>query len=83
MAFFRDVNLGALRISLICDLFHASFFSSDIIQFLQNHSIQALEMSFLEDELNILEHPSFSIVILSILEAIMPTCKRVTFSAGG
>ena len=40
-------------------------------------------MSFLEDELNILEHPSFSIVILSILEAIMPTCKRVTFSAGG
>jgi len=83
IAFLRDVDLGFPRISLICDLFHASSFSSDIIRFLQNHSIQGLEMLFLEDELDILEDPSFSVIVHSILTAIPPTCKRVSFSSRG
>lgn len=83
VSFLPDADLRALRISLICDLFHASSFSSHIIHFLRNHSVVALEMRFLEDELDILEDPSFPDVVQSILSAITPTCKRVSFSSHG
>lgn len=69
-----------LHLSLICDLFHASAFSLDIIKFLKNHNIRALEMLFLDDELHILENPAFSNVVQSILGALTPTCKRVSFA---
>ena len=81
VAFLRNIDLGALRISLICDLFHASSFSSNIIQFLRNHAIQEIEMLFLDDELGILEDLSFSTIVQSIFAAISSACKRVSFNA--
>jgi hypothetical protein len=83
VAFLREVNLGFPRLSLICDLFHASSFSSDILRFLQNHSIQGLELLFFEDELDILEDFSFSVIVHNILMAIPSTCERVSFNAHG
>lgn len=82
VAFLCDMDVGALRISLICDVFHTLSFSSDIIQFLRSHSIQTLEILCLEDELNILEVPSFSATIHNILATITTSpCRRVSFTA--
>ena len=81
VAFLCDIDLDSLRTSLICDVYHATSFSSDIIQFLRSHFIQALEILCLDDELDILEVPSFSAVIQNILAAITPTCERVSFNA--
>ena len=79
VSFLHDLDLRTPRLSLICDLFHASTFLSDIIHFLKNHPIRALEMLFLDDELDILENPAFSDVIRSILGAFAPTCEQVSF----
>jgi len=83
IAFLCDMEVGALRISLICDVFHASSFSCDIMRFLRSHPIQALEILCFEDELDILEDPSFSAVIQNLLATITPTCERVSFNARG
>ena len=40
-------------------------------------------MLCLEDELDILEDPSFSVIVHSILTAIPQTCKRASFGAYG
>lgn len=81
VSFLRDLRITAPKISLICDLFHASAYSSDIVQFLKNHFIQALEMLFVNDEEDVLADLSFATIFRSILAAVTPTCKQMSFAA--